>query len=180
MITDNETNLVKFSKLLESDTRFPGTFKRITDILRRNHVKYEILEGTNDVWARDYMPIQCGVNEFVQFRYDPSYLKNESVLRSDPNIVCPINGLNPDYSEINLDGGNVIKWRDKVILTDRIYTENPEYSDKNELVKEIREKLNVEILIIPQVKSDYTGHADGMVRFYNSNTILGNNRKDEF
>lgn len=29
---------------------------------------------TNDYWARDYMPIQLGENEFLKYRYYPDYL----------------------------------------------------------------------------------------------------------
>jgi agmatine deiminase len=40
--------------------------------------------------------------------------------------------------------------------------------------------LEVEVIIIPQIKSDITGHADGMVRFIDQNRILGNDRQREF
>lgn len=34
--------------------------------------------------------------------------------------------------------------------------------------------LEAEIIIIPSLKSDMTGHADGVVRFVNENTVIGN------
>ena len=34
--------------------------------------------------------------------------------------------------------------------------------------------LEAEIMIIPSLKSDMTGHADGVVRFVNENTVIGN------
>jgi len=39
--------------------------------------------------------------------------------------------------------------------------------------------LECEIIIIPDQKSDMTGHADGMVRFVDKNTILGNDLASE-
>ena len=55
MIIDNDTNIVYFSGLLESDPRFPGSYNRIIEILDRFNVRYDIINGTRDVWARDYI-----------------------------------------------------------------------------------------------------------------------------
>jgi len=179
MITDSDTNIVYFSALLESDTRFLGVYKRITDILDRNHVKYDLLNGTKDIWARDYMPIQLDVNSFVQFRYEPSYLKNDLQFQSDPKVVYPANNLNPVYSDINLDGGNVVKWKDKVIISTRVFKENISY-EKTKLIDEIERLLEAWVILIPDIHPPYdlTGHADGYVRFLNEKTILVNEIKN--
>jgi agmatine deiminase len=126
------------------------------------------------------MPIQTDVNKFVQFRYEPSYLKKDLHLQSNPKNVCQSNGFAPVFSDINLDGGNIVKWTDKVILTDRVFSENSQYADKKKLIIEIERFLNAEVIIIPQIKSDMTGHADGLVRFYDEKTIIGNKLKDEY
>jgi len=126
------------------------------------------------------MPIQTEKGKFVQFRYEPSYLKEELELQSDPKEVCKTNNFKPQFSKINLDGGNVVNWSDRAIISDRVFDENPEYSRKNKLIAEIEKLLEVEIIVIPQIKSDMTGHADGMVRFVNRNTLLGNNREQEY
>ena len=68
----------------------------------------------------------------------------------------------------------------RAIVSDRIFTENPEYTDKDQLVKDLSELLEAEVIIIPAQNSDMTGHADGMVRFIDHDTILGNNRSDEY
>ena len=52
--------------------------------------------------------------------------------------------------------------------------------DKDELVKELTKLLECEIIIIPTENDDMTGHADGMVRFVNKNTILVNNLEEEY
>lgn len=176
MITDSQTNIVYFSKLLKAKKSFP----KIELILKKYQIKCEILENTKDIWARDFMPVQTDINKFVQFRYEPSYLEKYLHLQSNPKEVCKSNGFTPIYSDINLDGGNIIKWYDRVILTDRIFSENPQYTDRKHLISEIEKKLNAEVFLIPQIKSDFTGHADGLVRFYNEKTIIGNNLNDEF
>ena len=180
MITDQETNFVYFSELLKTTEEYSQACDRIIAILDKYQIKYDFLKGTKDIWARDYMPIQIDVNSFVQFRYEPSYLEKYLHLQSNPRVVCKSNGITPDYSEINLDGGNIVKWTDRVILTDRVFSENPQYPDKKALVTEIERKLNAEVIIIPQIKSDMTGHADGLVRFYDDNTIIGNNLNEEY
>lgn len=180
MITDHQTNTVYFSDLLRTDQRFAESCFRITNILEKHQIKYGFLYDTKDIWCRDYMPIQKNVNDFVQFRYEPSYLKDDPDLQSDPKMVCLSNNIHPNISKINLDGGNVIRWTNKVIISDKIYSENPEYSDKSQLISELEKLFEGEVIIIPHIHSEETGHADGMVRFYNSDTILVNNLEEEY
>lgn len=42
------------------------------------------------------------------------------------------------------------------------------------LLTELENLLEAEIIIIPSLKSDMTGHVDGVVRFVNENTVIGN------
>lgn len=180
MVAGKGTNTVYFSEKLRSDERFTKTCNALTGILEKHSIKYGFLKATKDIWCRDYMPIQIEMGRFVQFRYEPSYLKDDLELQSDPKEVCKANNINPQFSKINLDGGNVVNWSDRAIITDRVFDENPEYLSKNKLIAEIENLLETEIIVIPQIKSDMTGHADGMVRFVDHNTLLGNNREQEF
>jgi len=173
--------IVYMSELLEE--RFPDSFKRLTAILKKHGVEYRLLKGTKDIWCRDYMPIQTESGKLIQFRYDPSYLKGQKEWeesRSDVREVCRQNGFEPIFSTINLDGGNVLLCSGRAIVSDRIFSENPEYTDKEQLVRELSDLLEAEIVVIPAQKGDYTGHADGMVRFIDHDTILGNNRSEEY
>ncbi len=180
MIASKETNSVYFSELLSSDKRFAKTCNALTEFLEKHSIKYDFLKATKDIWCRDYMPIQTGKGKFVQFRYEPSYLKDELEFQSEPKEVCKSNNINPIFSKINFDGGNVVNWSDRAIISDRVFDENPEYSSKNKLIAEIEKLLEVEIIVIPQIKSDMTGHADGMVRFVDRNTLIGNDREQEY
>jgi agmatine deiminase len=183
MITGKETNKVYLSEILRSDDRYSATCDNLLAILDKHHVPYDFLKGTKDIWCRDYMPIQVSEDKFVQFRYEPSYIKvkKDLAFRSDPREACNANGIAPVFSNINLDGGNVISWSDRVIISERIFEENrDEYPDKKKLVDDLVKLLEAEVIIIPKINCDMTGHADGMVRFVGRDTILGNSRDIEY
>ena len=179
MITDNLTNTVFFSARLRF--AYPNLFKSISAELQKRGILHDLLWETNDIWCRDYMPVQTESGKFIQFTYDPSYLKGKKEWeesRSDVKKVCKINGIDATESDINLDGGNVLICSKRAIISDRLYSENPQKT-KEELVEKLSKLLDCEIIIIPALKSqdeDLTGHADGMVRFVDRNTILGNER----
>lgn len=160
------------------DSQYPGTCKRLTDILNKHNIPFAFLEGTKDIWCRDYMPVQTPSGKLIQFKYDPSYLKDTkySNSRSDVKHVDEVNGITPTFSDINLDGGNVVMYGNKAIITDRVFSENPDWTEEN-LKAELAKLLECEIIIIPAYKSEYdfTGHADGMMRFVDSTTVLVNN-----
>ncbi|WP_425278373.1 agmatine deiminase family protein [Duncaniella muricolitica] len=170
------TEIVYLSAILAK--QYAETCKRLTDILNKHNIPFAFLEGTKDIWCRDYMPVQTPSGKLIQFKYDPSYLRapEYSDSRSDVRHVDNVNGINPIFSGINLDGGNVVMLGNKAIITDRIFSENPDW-DKEKLFNELSTLLECEIIIIPAYKPeyDYTGHADGMIRFVDSNTVLVNN-----
>lgn len=180
MIADKDTDFIYLSDLLRTKSEFTATCSSICDILDKYSIKYDFLKGTKDIWARDYMPIQTSKDRFVQFRYEPTYLKDYLELQSDPKSVCELNNIKPIFSKVNLDGGNVVKWTDKVLITDRIFSENPQYSGKAKLISDIENLLETEVIIIPQIKSDFTGHADGLVKLIDSKTIIGNDLDFEY
>ena len=141
------------------------------------NIKYKLLNNRKEIWARDYMPIKTKSGKYISFRYEPSYLANNPQLRTDfkTDIAPSFKGDNLVYTDINLDGGNVVfsPSKEKVIISDRVFSENPEY-DKNTLLLELEKLLEASVLIIPSLKSDMTGHADGMVRFVDENTVVTN------
>lgn len=180
MINGPTTNTVYLSECLKTDGRFAECYSGLIRLLDKYHVKHKLLTNTKDIWCRDYMPIQIDRDRFVQFRYEPSYLKDELELQSNTKEVCKANNIMPTFSDINIDGGNIVNWTDRAILTDRIFSENPKYTDKSKLIAEIEKFLEVEVIIIPQIKDDLTGHADGLVRFVDRNTLIGNDREQEW
>ncbi len=138
--------------------------------------KFTFFDGSKDIWARDYMPVKTKNGKYISFRYEPNYLADNPQLRTNfKTDIAPYFTLPVTYSNINLDGGNVVfsPSKTKAVITDRVFSENPEY-DKNTLLTELEKSLEAEIIIIPSLKSDMAGHADGVVRFVNENTVIGN------
>ena len=175
-------NTVYVSGILKE--KYPHAAEELFSVLRKHKVTVKELTNTKDIWCRDYMPVQNSQGELIQFNYDPSYLKGKKEWeesRSDVHEVCESNGIHPIFSDIKIDGGNVVICGDKAILTNRIFSENPE-CNKEELIKEIERLLKAKVYIIPAYSpsEDVTGHADGMVRFVDENTILGNDRTEDY
>lgn len=167
--------MLYFSSQLNIQKHKPAA-DRMFAALNLFNIKYKLLNNTKDIWLRDFMPAKTKSGKHLSFRYEPSYLANNPQLRTNfktdiaPNFVLPVT-----YSNINLDGGNVVfsPSKEKVIISDRVFSENPEY-DKNTLLLELEKLLEASVLIIPSLKSDMTGHADGMVRFVDENTVVTN------
>ena len=174
MITDNETNFLWLADSLPK--KFPDFYKRFEKLLIENKVEYHLLPQTKDVWAVDYMPLQIRKNNFVQFLYNPDYLRSAKWQKtiSDTDAICTSINVKPTKSEIIIDGGNVIRASDKVIMCEKVFSENPSYKRKKliallELLFEVDE-----IIFIPIYPKDEFGHADGIIRFIDNQTVLIN------
>lgn len=180
MITDGQTNLLYLPDTLSK--KYPAFYERFNSLLQENRIKAQFLINTKDVWAVDYMPIQITPGRFVQFQYSPPYLTSTikwSKTISNVDTICKGLGIVPIKSKIILDGGNVVRTKNKVIITERVFIDNPSYNRKK-LISELYELLEVEqIFFIPQQPKDFTGHADGMVRFLDEDTIIVNDYENE-
>jgi agmatine deiminase len=153
----------------------------LSDKLDRNSIQYKLLEGTKDIWVRDYLPVLDNTGGSVQFRFNPGYLRSKkySHLVSDPEILWEQLGLKPSRSELIIDGGNIIMSQDTVITTDFVKKDNPAWTD-TDIMEELKKKLKVNrVIIIPHQPHDFTGHADGMVRFIDSKRVLVNDYSGE-
>ena len=91
-------------------------------------------------------------------------------LRSSGIWKVPAEGYCPSY--IALDGGNVVdNNKDKLIISERIYAENPDWKEED-LKAELESLFNAKVAFIPDRKNDTTGHSDGMVSFIEENVLL--------
>ena len=168
--------MLYFSSLIKTNPKYSLSAENLFSVLSDSGEKYTLFDGAKDIWARDYMPIKTKSGKYISFRYEPSYLADDPQLRTNfkteitPHFTLPVT-----YSNINLDGGNVVfsPSKAKAVITDRVFSENPEY-DKTTLLLELENLLEAEIIIIPSLISDMTGHADGVVRFVKENTVIGN------
>ena len=78
MITDFQCNTIYFSALLKDLA--PVTYTNLISVLDRYGVAHRLIPNTNDVWCRDYMPIQVTAGEFCGYTYDPDYLHESETL----------------------------------------------------------------------------------------------------
>ncbi len=175
MIADQDTNFVYFSSLLKELPSLQSFWRRLEKVLIKSNINYGFIEGTRDVWCRDYMPIQVGLSEFVQFKYYPSYCNDERyrhlITDADAIQLNHANILQRTYSPFVLDGGNVVKSQNAAVLTERIFKENE--GNKDAVVQHLKSSLRVENLyLLPEQPYDMTGHSDGMVRLLGDHTLL--------
>ena len=174
MMPDWETNRIYFSSLLPG--RYPKLWEQLSEILRNHRIPTRLIDGTRDVWARDYCPIQLGPQQFIKFRYCPDYLKDEFEHLVTPGTVCrQFQDLGAcRRSTIILDGGNVVAAKNRVILTAKIYRENPRY-ERFQLWLKLTECFQVDhCLVVPKEAGDAIGHSDGVVRFLDEDTVVVN------
>ena len=179
MITNFETNKVFFAKGLVSKPYLEAT-AHLLGYLHHYGLDWSLLPDTDSpfyIWARDYMPIQVSKDKFVRFNYSPDYLKKSPEYKPDTSTILSTLGLQVINSDIIIDGGNIISCGDKVVMTDKIFRENPHY-DRDMLIDTLSQLLEAEVVLIPEDHYDEYGHADGMVRFMGNDRVLLNNYCD--
>jgi agmatine/peptidylarginine deiminase len=175
MIIDAQTNYVYFSELLQTKPAYKAFCDRLTYILDKHKIGYAFLKETNDIWCRDYMPVQVTENKFIEYRYDPDYLQEKKYRKQKtyPDLVCDKIGQSTIKTDLILDGGNIIKWENKVILTDKIIPENAAKYRKSELLHKLELIFEVDsIILVPWIQGEKFGHADGMIRFIDEKHVL--------
>lgn len=166
--------MLYFSSSLKNE--YSTAASNLFNALSQSGTPYQLLAGTKDIWLRDFMPVQTSSGKYISFRYEPSYLHDSPEKRTAFKWnIAPKLDLPVKYSNINLDGGNVVfsPSKKRVIISNRVFLENPD-CDIAGLVRELTRLLEAEVIIIPSLKSDMTGHADGMVRFVDEHTVIGN------
>ena len=175
--------MIFLSSLLRSPEYQPAA-ENLFAALEASGVKYDLLPNTRDIWMRDFMPIRRKDGKYISFRYEPAYLNYAFQLRTDfrKDISGQFWTFDPDYnnviySDINLDGGNVVfsPSRKTVIISERVFAENP-HCEQDELIQQLEELLMAKVILIPALPpaEDMTGHVDGMVRFLDEHTVIGN------
>ena len=179
-VFDADSNTVYISGRLESE--HPDFYNRFVNILSSIGIPYCVMQNTNDIWARDYMPIQIYEDHFVQYCYNPGYLRNsdseedrESI--TDNDIECKELGISCYKSELIIDGGNVVKVGDYIIMTDKVYSENSHLTP-DIVRKQLKEIFHANIIMLPWDKYEIYGHTDGILRAIDNRTVLMTNYED--
>ena len=180
MIIDNLTNTVFLSNYLEEEC--PALYASLTKVLNDNDIDFKILGNTKDYWCRDYMPIQTDANRFVSYNYNPDYLVNNNEIEY---ITKARNVKNVDFlrkaEKVNLnltiDGGNVVKCGNKIVMTDKVFVENKDKSPE-EVLRLLEKAFRCEVIFLPWDREETYGHSDGIVHYLGDNRVLLTNYED--
>lgn len=178
MIYDSDSDEVWLSPWLRSE--FPDIFAGLTATLEKYRVTCGTIPLTRDLWCRDYMPIQIDDGRFVCYSYRPDYLTKSSSDRrfiTDSREVCRRLRLDAKYSDIVIDGGNVVKAGSRIIMTEKVFAENPGY-ERSSLVRELERLFECELLFLPWDRAEKYGHSDGIVKAVSDDTVLMTNYAD--
>lgn len=163
---------IRLSKLLFE--KYPNSVKKLVEIFDKNKIPFEEIENTKDIWARDYMPICLDDGTLVSYIYEPNYLKDEKYKELKTQITYEKHHL-----DLIIDGGNFVRYKNKVIMTDKIFKENPTKT-KEEIIKTIKSLCKLDkLIIIPKQPHDLYGHSDSMVRWIDENSVLVNDFSNE-
>lgn len=177
MLQDNQCNRVFFSALLRD--RCPIAFRGLTEVLDKYDVPWSLLEGTNDIWCRDYMPLQVWPNRFVAYNYNPDYLQHsaeDKATITDGKVVCDNAGFpcGDSLRWLPLDGGNVVNADGRVIMTSKVFEENPGIELASS-IHHIQNTIGAELVILPWDSNEEFGHADGICRYIGKDRVLMTN-----
>ncbi len=175
-VLDKDADMVFFSKKVLEKPEIAKVYREICEILDEYGVKHELLDHTQDIWCRDYMPIQVYPNSFVRYKYDPDYLDCDKYrdTKTSPDVVCDSIHLVPKESSLKLDGGNIIRTAQGVIMTRKAYNANNISQKKFEEV--FRHDFGINhITWLNWDRTEIYGHSDGIVRYVDDNRILMTN-----
>ena len=88
MISDSQTNTLYLADSLPE--KHPTFFAAFQGVLEKCGISFLMLPNTKDVWAVDYMPVQVTLDKFIQFVYNPDYLRRKKWINtiSDVDSIC--------------------------------------------------------------------------------------------
>ena len=183
---DTMTNFVYISDKLKEF--YPRTYSRLTKLFDDMEIEWGEIEGTKDIWIRDYMPIQISSDSFVVYNYNPDYLKDSGVeYITDSQAIADrdLKHCNKEHFDITLDGGNVVTCAGHMVLTDKVFPENGRKKYDPEFSNYISVVLNSEVIFLPwhsdnpkDPNADVYGHADGFIHWAGDNRVLMSNHRD--
>ena len=177
MINDCQTNKVY---LAEGIKGYPRVAERLLMALCDEGIDTDYLplsKSPRHVWARDYMPVLLEKDRFVKYVYRPDYLKDAPEYIPSYNAMIRRLGLSCKPTSLVIDGGNVVKCGDRVIMTDKVLKENPAH-DPFCLRFRLEELFEADVVLIPWDRYEMFGHADGMVRYLGGRRVLLNHYID--
>ncbi len=207
MITDDLTNTVYFSALLpaacpnmfrsiSAELRKRGIVYNILletkDIWCRDYMPVQM--ETDRLISYKYTPDYLQDKKHIRLQTDP-----EQVLQSKSNELFRIlpasklkeevvfDGLRPikimrpvvDSIKVDLviDGGNIVKCGNCIVMTEKVFVENKEKS-RDEVERILRDAFQCDFLFLPWDRNESFGHSDGIVHYAGNGKILLTNYDD--
>lgn len=173
------TPIIYTSSYLRTTKSTAGIAHDIAKALERLGIEHRELQNTNDYWCRDYMPVRLfDDGSYSKYIYRPDYLWDDEAKRqyiTKQSDACKgIDLYLTAHMGVIFDGGNYVRCNGKVIMTDKVFMENPQWPVE-ELTRRLHDALCAEIIIIPWDMRDPCGHADGMVAPLDDGRLLLNN-----
>ena len=159
-------------------TEYSVVYKELCKVLDENGVNHSLLPYSNDIWARDFMPVHVGGGLYLGYIYKPDYLVDKVRMRkyiTEQKMAIMdflINYIT--QLDIVLDGGNFVFCDNKMIMTDKIFSENPNIKQST-LINTLENACQKELILIPWDMEEEYGHADGMVSYIGNGKLLLNN-----
>ena len=186
LMHDEDTNMVFISPWLKDKKEgHPEFYQRLKDLLNGMGIESKELKSTNDYWARDYMPIQLGENEFLKYRYYPDYLvksknKNDIKTITEATKVLRGMGISCRSTDLIIDGGNMVPCGPYIVMTDKVFTENGHEKGDTDFKAFLESELGHPVIILPWTphEDDVYGHSDGFIKWCGDNRILIGNHGD--
>lgn len=181
MITDNQTNKIYFSPALEKEC--PVLWESIHKALMERGVRHGFLMNNPQYfWCRDYMPIQIDDDKFVSYDFKPDYLlefkkRYRFALDCDIEKICFDMNYPTVRMDLVIDGGNVVKCGDTIVMTEKAFVENRDKS-RTDVERILRDNLQCDILFLPWDKKEKYGHSDGIIHYAGEGRVLMNNYQD--
>lgn len=167
---------IYISEWLEKD--YKVVYDQLIVALADLRITPKILPYSQEVWCRDYMPVHIGEGRYVGFHFRPDYLWDKP---SDHQYITQqelaVEDLSIDFSDkvdLFLDGGNYVRCGDKVVMTDKIFSENSNWRPVA-LLNRLEEAFQAEVILLPWDMEEPYGHSDGMVNYLGDNRVLLNN-----
>lgn len=128
------------------------------------------------------MPIQIADTEFVAYRFSPDYLRSDKRYRKyiydgTPPMPHCASAHTVHHIDLIIDGGNVVKCGDTIIMTEKIFHENADKS-KKDIERMLRDTFHCDFLFLPWDRAEIFGHSDGVVHYAGNNRVLMTNYED--
>lgn len=177
MLQETLNDRVCFSAMLPS--LCPKVYNGLASVLDKYGVPHTLLEETNDIWCRDYMPLQCHyANELIGYLYSPDYLhttpEDEATITDGNTVASALGGFRVHRGNVVIDGGNVVMCGDKVVMTAKVFEENPRWSVAR-LSRWLEEQFQAEFVFLPWDTTEKYGHADGICRYAGDGRLIMTN-----